>query len=303
MNIRLDNAVAVVTGSGNGLGREYALYLAKLGAKVIVNDIGVALNGDLTGESPAQKVVNEIVHAGGTAVASTDSVTSMDSAQRIMQTALDHFGRIDILVNNAGILRDRTLLKMEEAEFREVLDVHLLGAYFTTKAALPTMVEQQYGRIVLTTSQSGMYGAFGQTNYGAAKLALVGFANSAKLELGKKNININCIAPSALTRMTESLVDEVMAGLLQPDYVAPMVAYLCSKVCDFSGEILAAGGNHFAVNRMVQGLGVNFGADVPSIDDIAANMKQIRSLEQVSTFDSGPEHLNSLLKHRLPTQA
>lgn len=299
MAIRFDGQVAVVTGSGNGLGRHYALLLARLGAKVVVNDLGARLDGMASEESPAGQVVAEIVAAGGEAVANADSVTDPAGAERMVRQAVDTFGRLDILICNAGILRDRSLLKMSEEDFLQVMAVHMTGGFLCVKAAAQVMTAQGYGRIVLTTSPSGLYGSFGQSNYAAAKLGLVGLANTLKLELGRKGVLINCIAPSATTRMTEALLDREQAEALLPEYVAPMVAYLASAACSCNGEIFAAGANHFAVNRMVQGPGTTFSGGVPSVDEIAGRIGEISSLDGATAYPSGVEHTARLLEvHR-----
>lgn len=295
MAIRFDGQVALVTGAGNGLGRHYALLLARLGARVVVNDLGASLDGVSGEDSAAARVVAEIRAAGGEAVANGGSVTDPRQAQAMVEQAVGTFGRLDILICNAGILRDRSLVKMNAEDFLTVMDVHMTGAFHCVKAAAPVMIEQGHGRIVLTTSPSGLYGNFGQSNYGAAKMALVGFANTLELELRRKGVLINCVAPSATTRMTESLLDQEQAEALLPDYVAPMVAYLCSSACTRSGEVVAAGANHFAVNRMVQGPGVTFGADVPAVDEIAARVEEIFNLEGATSFPSGVEHTQHLL--------
>ncbi|WP_417426808.1 SDR family NAD(P)-dependent oxidoreductase [Hoeflea sp.] len=296
MTINFSGKVAVITGAGNGLGRQYALLLASLGAKVVVNDLGAALDGMAANNSPAEKVAAEIRASGGEARANGDNVTDPEGAARMVRQAIDAFGRLDILVCNAGILRDRSLLKMSNDDFAQVMDVHMTGAYLCVKAAAPAMIEQGFGRIVLTTSPSGLFGNFGQSNYGAAKMALVGFANTLKLELGRKGVLVNCIAPSAITRMTESILDEEHAEALLPEYVAPMVAYLCSDACSCNGEIFAAGANHFAINRMVQGPGVTFSGGVPSIDDIAGRISEISTLEGALPYQSGVDHTARLME-------
>lgn len=303
MTIRLDGQVALITGAGNGLGRTYALLMAKLGAKVVVNDLGSSLAGEASSATPAQSVVEEIRAAGGQAIANMDSVTSPEGADRMVREALDQFGRLDILVCNAGILRDKSLLKMTADDFRAVMDVHMMGAFHCVKAAAPIMMEQEHGRIVLTTSPSGLFGSFGQSNYGAAKMALVGFANTLKLELGRKGVAINCIAPSATTRMTEALIDRETAAAFAPGYVAPMVAYLCSRECRLNGETVVAGANHFAVASIVQGRGVTFSGEPPTLDQIADQLPGIIALEGAGPLGSGPQQSERLLDaHRTARQ-
>lgn len=295
MGIRFDNQVVIVTGAGNGLGRLYALEMARLGAKVIVNDLGGRSDGTEQSTAPADKVVEEIRALGGDAAASYHNVAIMEEAEKIARTALDAFGRIDALVHNAGILRDKTLLKMEEADFRSVLEVHLMGGAFCTKAVLPTMYEQGYGRIVLATSSSGVYGLFGQSNYAAAKMGLVGFANAMKFELQRKGVLINCIAPSAMTRMTDGLVEPELAQKMAPEWVAPAVAYLASNGCGFTGRIMSAGARHFAFDQMMESGGVTFDGDGPiTVAMLAARIGEIEDFSNAQAFPSGHHQLLKL---------
>lgn len=206
MAINFDGKVAIITGAGAGLGRAHALGFAKSGAKVVVNDLGGALDGTGGSSEAADKVVAEIKAAGGEAIANGASVSDRAGAESIIKDALNAFGRVDVVVNNAGILRDRSFKKVTLDDFQTVIDVHLMGSVYVTKAAWPVMEEQQYGRVIMTTSSTGLFGNFGQTNYGAAKLGVVGLMNTLKLEGGKKNIKVNTIAPTSATRMTENLM-------------------------------------------------------------------------------------------------
>lgn len=260
MTIDFQDKVAIVTGAGHGLGKSYALFLASRGAKVVVNDLGASESGNSKSEDPAQKVAESIVKNGGKAVANFESVAEPDGAVRIVEEALKHFGTVDILINNAGILRDKTFLKMTHQDFEFLLKVHLLGAFYTTHAAFPVMRSKNYGRIVLTTSVAGLYGNFGQTNYGTAKMALVGFMNSLKLEGMKFNILVNTVAPLAVTRLAKisGVFPEEIAGVLKTEQVAPLVAYLCSEACQSSGDILCAGGGYFARAQVMEGPGLRF---------------------------------------------
>ena len=226
----LENRVAVVTGAGRGIGREFALELARQGAAVVVNDLGVSLRGDAEGEDPATSVVREIEDLGGRAVASHESVTDFEATGRIIGSAVETFGRIDILVNNAGIVRDRTLVKMEESDFDAVIATHLKGAFNTTRHAAPLMKEAGYGRIVNVTSSAGLRGNFGQTNYGAAKAGIMGMTFVWALELGRSGITVNAIAPAGATRMTAALASEdgEVDPRLDPAMNAPLVAFLAS---------------------------------------------------------------------------
>lgn len=253
--IRFDDRVAIVTGAGEGIGREYALDLAKRGAKVVVNDIG---EHPETGKT-ADQVVKEITDAGGDAVASCDSVATMAGGKRIVETAMDHFGRLDILVCNAGILRDRTFMKMDEEEWDAVINVHLKGTFCVTQPAVKVMKENTYGRIVFTASSSGMYGNFGQSNYGAAKMGIIGIMNTLKLEVGKYNIKINTVAPNADTGMTRGVFPDEVAKRIKPQFNTPIVTYLCAEENKDSGLIFTMSAGWFARSAMVSGKGACIG--------------------------------------------
>ncbi|GAB3494479.1 SDR family NAD(P)-dependent oxidoreductase [Curvibacter fontanus] len=257
--------VAIVTGAGGGLGRQHALALARRGARVVVNDLGGARDGSGGSAGAAQQVVDEIRAAGGEAMANAASVTDFEAVQAMVQQAVDAWGRVDILVNNAGILRDKTFAKMELADFRLVLDVHLMGAVHCCKAVWPHMTAQKYGRIVMTTSSSGLYGNFGQSNYGAAKLALVGLMQTLSLEGAKNDIRVNCLAPTAATRMTEDLMPAEVLRALQPEAVVPAMLALASAdaptrttLCAGAGSVEAA---HITMTRGVW-IGLDENADV-----------------------------------------
>ena len=244
MTIRFDGKVAIVTGAGGGLGREHALALAARGAKVVVNDLGVARDGEGSSASPAQSVVAEIIAAGGEAIANGASVTDPVAVQAMVDEAVAKWGSVDILVNNAGVLRDKSFAKMTLEDFRFVVDVHLMGAVNCTKAVWDGMRERNYGRIVMTTSSSGLYGNFGQANYGAAKMALVGLMQTLSIEGAKNNIKVNCLAPTAHTRMTEDLGAALPLEALGPELVSPGLMYLVSEDAP-SRVILAAGAGGF----------------------------------------------------------
>src|ERR1700744_1649169 len=256
MAISFKGKVAIVTGAGGGLGRAHALYLARLGAKVVVNDLGGSLDGTGGNSAAAEKVVAEIAAAGGEAIANGASVSDDAGAQHLIKQTMDAFGRIDILIANAGILRDKSFGKMELKDFTAVMDVHLLGTVKPVKAAWEIMKAQKYGRIVVTTSSTGLYGNFGQTNYGAAKLSLVGFMNTLKLEGAKDNVKVNAICPVAGTRMTEALMPPNVLEMLKPDYVSPAVAYLASEDAP-TGTILTAAAGVFAAARIEETDGDN----------------------------------------------
>ncbi|MFQ5416340.1 MAG: SDR family oxidoreductase [Myxococcota bacterium] len=277
--IRYDDRVAVITGAGGGLGKTYALTLGARGAKVVVNDLGGASDGTGGGSSMADEVVKEINEAGGTAVANYDSVATPEGGAAIIQTALDNFGRVDILINNAGILRDKSFVKLEPANLEIVLDVHLKGAFYVTQPAFRSMKENNYGRIVFASSGAGIFGNFGQTNYGAAKMGLVGLCNVLAVEGAKNNIKCNAIAPIAKTRLTEALLGP-LADKLAPDYVTPLVAYLVSDQCELTHEIFDVGGGRYA--RIFIGMADGWTAPkgtIPTVDDLAANFEQVRNTD------------------------
>lgn len=275
--IRFENKVAIVTGSGEGIGREYALDLAQRGARVVVND---------TGKSPGQKstadaVVARIKQAGGQAVANYDSVATMAGGQNIVDTAMDHFGTVDILVNNAGILRDRTFVKMSEKEWDDVIAVHLKGAFCVTQPAVKIMKEREYGRIVFTSSSSGMYGNFGQSNYGAAKMGVIGIMNTLKLEMARYDIKVNTVAPNASTGMTRGVFSDAVASRIRPEFNVPMVTYLCAQENQVSGMIFTMSAGWFARSAMVCSKGVCIGdARRPiSAEEINARFDRIMDLD------------------------
>jgi NAD(P)-dependent dehydrogenase (short-subunit alcohol dehydrogenase family) len=276
--IDFQNRVAIVTGAGGGLGRSHALLLASRGAAVVVNDLGGTVGGQGSSASAADAVVDEIKAAGGVAVADYSSVSDPDGAAGIVQRAVDEFGHVDVMVNNAGILRDKSFLKLEWADLAAVLDVHLKGAFYVTRPAFGLMKEQGYGRIVMTSSASGLLGNFGQTNYGAAKMGLVGLMNVLKIEGAKYNIKVNAVAPIAHTRMTVELLGD-MAEKFDPAQVSPVVAYLASEQCEVTGEVWSVGGG--SVSRMFIGLTDGYfkhpdKEGTLTIEDVAANIEDIR---------------------------
>jgi multifunctional beta-oxidation protein len=249
-NLRYDNQVAIITGAGNGLGKQYALFLASRGAKVVVNDLGGSFNGkDAGGRGDgrvADVVVKEIRDAGGIAVANYDPVQNGD---KIVQTAIEAFGRVDILINNAGILRDITLRNMKHEDWDVIMDVHVHGAYKTTRAAWPYMRKQKYGRVINTSSSSGLFGNFGQSNYAAAKMALVGFSETLAKEGAKYNITCNVLAPGAASRLTQTVWTQDMMEVMKPDWVVPLVSFLVNEKCRESGSIFEAAAGHYSKIR------------------------------------------------------
>jgi len=277
--IRFDDRVAIVTGAGGGLGKTYALELARRGAKVVVNDLGGAADGTGAGSSMADEVVKEIEAAGGMAVANYDSVSTPEGGEAIVQTAVDNFGKVDIVINNAGILRDKSFSKLEPKNLEIVLDVHLKGAFFVSQPAFRVMKENNFGRFIFTASGAGIFGNFGQTNYGAAKMGLVGLSSVLAVEGAKNNIKCNVIAPIARTRLTEQLLGP-MAEHLDPAFVTPLVVYLSSEACELTHEIFDVGGGRYA--RIFVGLCPGWTAPKggpPAVEDIEANLGTILETE------------------------
>jgi NAD(P)-dependent dehydrogenase (short-subunit alcohol dehydrogenase family) len=294
-DIRFDGKVAIVTGAGGGLGRQHALELARRGARVVVNDLGGAMDGSGGSSDAARSVVGEIKAAGGEALANGSSVTDDAGVALMIQHAMDAWGRIDILVANAGVLRDKSFSKMEIADFDFVLDVHLLGTVKPTKAVWEIMKAQNYGRIVVTTSSSGLYGNFGQTNYGAAKLGIVGFMNTLKLEGQKNNIHVNAIAPVAATRMTENLMPPEISARLAPQYVTPGVVFLCSEEAP-TGAILTAGAGAFALARIFETEGVYLGEGGLSVEEVRDNWGRIADETGQKAYVTGGEQTQKFFR-------
>ncbi len=285
-DIRFDGQVAIVTGAGGGLGRAHALELARRGAKVVVNDLGGSVDGSGGSSAAAEAVVAEIKAAGGEAIANGASVTDDAGVANMIQQAMDTWGRIDILIANAGILRDKSFSKMEIADFDAVMGVHLMGTVKPVKAAWEIMKAQNYGRIIVTTSSTGLYGNFGQANYGAAKLSLVGFMNTMKIEGAKNNIRINAISPVAATRMTENLMPPQMLELLKPEYVTPGVIYLVSEDAP-TGTILTAGAGVFSVARIYETDGICLKEGGITAEEIAANWATITDPAGHEAYEQG----------------
>lgn len=276
--IRFDGKVAIVTGAGGGLGLAHAELLASRGAKVVVNDLGGATDGTGSGSSMAEKACAKIKEAGGEAVPDFNNVLD---GEAIVKTAVDAFGTVDILVNNAGILRDISFMKQSQQDWDLVLDVHLNGTRNVTKAAFPVMREHGYGRIVMTTSSAGLYGNFGQTNYSAAKMGVVGLANTLKFEGAKYDIKVNTIAPVAGSRLTAQVMPDNLIQALKPEYVAPLVAYLCSDQCEETGYIYSVGGGYFSRIAYLEGEGVFVGTEKAATpEDVQARMPEINDLSK-----------------------
>ena len=286
MTMRFDGRVAIVTGAGGGLGRQHALALAARGAKVVVNDLGGTLDGSGATPKAAQAVVDEIRAAGGQAIASGASVTDAVAVQAMVDEAIKAWGRVDILVNNAGILRDKSFTKMSLEDFRLVVEVHLMGAVNCCKAVWDVMRAQNFGRIVMTTSSSGLYGNFGQSNYGAAKMALVGLMQTLSIEGAKNNIRVNCLAPTAATRMTEHLMPEAVLALLQPEAVTPGLLALVADDAP-TRAILCAGAGAFERAHITLTRGVFVGLPEDAAEQVAAQFGAISDRDDETVPDSG----------------
>lgn len=278
MELDFKGRVAIVTGAGGGLGRAHALALAARGARVLVNDLGGGVHGEGGSVSAAQKVVDEIRAAGGEALANGASVTDFVAVQAMVQQVVDAWGRVDVLVNNAGILRDKSFAKMDMADFRTVVDVHLMGAAHCCKAVWPHMVAQEYGRIVMTTSSTGLYGNFGQSNYGAAKLALVGLMQTLAIEGAKHHIHVNALAPTAATRMTEGLMPAEVLAMLAPEAVVPAMLVLAHEGAPTRTTLCAGAGSFEAAHvTMTQGVYIGTGPDAP--EQLAARLAEVTARE------------------------
>ncbi|WP_295532550.1 SDR family NAD(P)-dependent oxidoreductase [uncultured Pseudacidovorax sp.] len=281
-SLDFNGRVAIVTGAGGGLGRQHALALARRGAKVLINDLGGAVDGQGGSATAAERVAQEIRDMGGEALANGASVTDFAAVEAMVQQAVDAWGRVDVLVNNAGILRDKSFTKMELADFRLVVDVHLMGAVHCTKAVWPIMNAQKYGRIVMTSSSSGLYGNFGQSNYGAAKMALVGLMQTLSLEGAKNNIHVNCLAPTAATRMTEGLMPQEVLDALKPEAVVPAMLVLAHESAPTRTVLCAGAGTFEAAHiTLTQGVHLGLGDTVP--EQLAARLAEVtdRNGEQV----------------------
>ena len=293
--LRFDGKVAIVTGAGGGLGRQHALELARRGAKVVINDLGGSVDGSGGSSGAADKVVEEIKAMGGEAIANGSSVTDDAGVKHMVEQTMDAFGRIDILIANAGILRDKSFSKMEIADVEVVLDVHVMGTIKPTKAVWEIMKAQNYGRIVVTTSSTGLYGNFGQTNYGAAKLGLVGFMNTLKLEGQKNNIKVNAISPVAATRMTENLMPPEMLEKLRPEFVTPGVVYLVSEDAP-TGVVLTAGAGVFATAKIFETEGVYLGDGALSVEAVRDHWAQIEDQSGQQAYFQGGEQTGKFFR-------
>ncbi len=292
--IRFDGRVAIVTGAGGGLGRAHALLLASRGAKVVVNDLGGSRDGTGASTMMADAVVEEIRKAGGEAVPNYNGVDTYEGGEAIVKTALDAWGRVDIVIANAGILRDRAFHNITEEDWDKIFAVHVKGSFNVVQPAFRIMRQNGYGRIVLTTSNAGLYGNFGQVNYSAAKTALLGFANTLEIEGAKYNIKTNVIAPVAASRLTEDVMPPPALERLKPEYVAPVVAYLCSEECQLSGNILTAGGGYVGRAAIVESKGAVLGPNI-SIEAVRDNIDRICDMTGAEEFSSAFEEVQKRL--------
>ena len=294
MSINFEGRVAIVTGAANGLGKSHALSLAKLGAKVVVNDFGGARDGTGGSSEAEEKVVEEIKAAGGEAIANGADVSSEEQVGAMVKQTLDQWGRIDILVNNAGILRDKSFAKMEMSDWDKVVAVHLTGSAICTRAVWPVMREQKYGRVIMTTSTSGLYGNFGQANYGAAKMGVAGLMNTLCLEGEKYDIKVNCVAPTAATRMTEDLMPKEVLALLEPEAITPAVLFLASDQAP-SQRIVLAGAGCYAMVRLMESDGIYLNEEERTPDTIAAQFEQLGDMDNAREMTNGGEHVTKIL--------
>ncbi len=297
-DIRFDDKVAIVTGAGGGLGKTHALLLASRGAKVVVNDLGGAADGSGSGSTMADQVVEEIKAAGGEALPNYDSVATMEGGASIIKTAMDAYGRVDIVINNAGILRDVSFMKMEEDSWDIIFAVHVKGAFCVSKAAWPIMREQQFGRIIMTSSAAGIYGNFGQANYSAAKMALIGLGQTLAIEGKKYNIHANTIAPIADSRLTATVLPEDIRLKLKPEYVSPLVAYLCSDACEESGSLFEVGAGTIFHLKWFRSPGIALKAEEVTIENIAANFGKVTDMSSAQQMGSIQESTMSFLANQ-----
>lgn len=293
-NIDYSGRVAIITGAGAGLGRDYALNLGKRGAKVVVNDLGGSVDGTGSGDAAASKVVEEIKALGGEAVPNFDSVATAEGGANIVKTAIDAFGKVDIVINNAGILRDKSFIKTTEEDWDAVMAVHLKGTYNVTRPAFANMKENKYGRIVMTSSGSGIFGNFGQANYSSAKTGMAGLCHVLKIEGAKYNINTNLIVPSAGTRMTQDVMPPEIFEKLKLEFVTPAVLYLVSEECKECGVYINAFAGHYSRSQIMTGPGVSFD-DIPTPEELVEQWDKVMSMEDCKYYGD----VNTMMMHAM----
>ena len=294
MSLDFTDKVVIVTGAGGGLGKSHALEFARRGAKVVVNDLGGAMDGSGGSSDAAEAVVAEIKAAGGEAIANGSSVTDDTGVDNMIKQTMDAYGRIDVLVNNAGVLRDKSFAKMEMSDWDKVVAVHLTGSAICTRAVWPVMREQKYGRVIMTTSTSGLYGNFGQANYGAAKMGVAGLMNTLCLEGEKYDIKVNCVAPTAATRMTEDLMPKEVLALLEPEAITPAVLFLASDQAP-NQRIVLAGAGCYAMVRLMESDGIYLNEEERTPDAIAAQFEQLGDMGNAREMSNGGEHVTKIL--------
>jgi NAD(P)-dependent dehydrogenase (short-subunit alcohol dehydrogenase family) len=294
MEIRFDNRVVVITGAGGGIGRQYAMDFAKRGASIVANDLGTSLTGEGKSASASARLVDEIVQAGGKAVANVDDIATPEGAARLAQCALDTFGRIDVLLNNAGITRNALLADMAPADFRAVLEVHLFGSFHCSRAVWPTMKKQSYGRVLMTTSQSGLYGMETHANYSAAKAALVGLGHALSLEGRHHGILVNTICPMATTRMSEDFLTPEMKIKMRPSSVSAMAMLLSSEKSTHTDLTLEAGMGYFAKVQTYEAQGIVIDPDVATPEYLRDHFAQITEMKDANTYSSVPDFLEQV---------
>ena len=296
MTISFKDKVVIVTGSGGGLGRSHALQFAARGAKLVINDLGGAVDGSGGSSEAADKVVKEIKDMGGEAISNGSSVTDKEGVQKLVDDTMSAFGRIDVLVNNAGVLRDKSFAKVTLDDFEFVVDVHMMGSVYCTKAVWPIMVEQKYGRIVMTSSSSGIFGNFGQSNYGSAKMGVVGLMNTLRIEGQKNNIKVNSLVPVAATRMTENLgMPDAVFDSLKPESVSPAVIFMASEDAP-DGVMISAGAGVFAMAEIVHSEGIALKGDDLNADMLAEKWSEASDMTNGKALRSGAEHTAHIFK-------
>lgn len=294
MDIRFDDRVVIITGGGGGIGRQYAKDLSERGAKIVVNDLGTSLEGKPLSDSPAAKLVDEIRVAGGQAIVNTDDIAKPEGADKMVQSALDAFGRVDVLINNAGITRNNLIEDMSPEDYRAVLDVHLFGSFHCTRSVWPTMQKQRYGRVLMTTSQSGLYGMETHANYSSAKAGLIGLGHALALEGRAHGIHVNTVCPMATTRMSEDFITREMAIAMRPRSVSAMALWLCSEACQDTDQVVEAGMGYFAKIQVIEAEGVIIDPELATPEYMRDHFDRISDMTNGATFSSVADFLEKI---------